>query len=144
MRAGIDYVGISVVFFCYDNRGRFLAGKRSANCRDETGKWDIGSGEVNIPEESPIQALKREIKEEYGIGIIKSEFLGNRYIIRKIDGETTKWLGIDFKVLVDANEIKSFETNKLEAIGWFTLHLLLMLMKHIHSFQYFWKNIKKN
>ena len=116
---GVDYPGIAVVFFCHDDRGRFLAGKRSAWCRDEVGKWDIGSGEFNPLYENASQALKRQVRKQYGVPIIKHEELGRRYVVRKYGNETTNWLCIDFKVLVNAQELKGNMSGKLEAIGWF-------------------------
>jgi hypothetical protein len=46
MNPGIDYVGITTVFFCHDGKGNFLFHKRSNKCRDEHGRWDLGSGKL--------------------------------------------------------------------------------------------------
>lgn len=42
MVKGIDYIGITCIFFCHDGNGKILMHKRSKNCRDEIGNWDIG------------------------------------------------------------------------------------------------------
>lgn len=44
MKKGEDYIGIAVTFLCHDGNGNFLFNKRGANCRDENGRWDHGSG----------------------------------------------------------------------------------------------------
>ena len=44
MQKGIDFIGITTVFFCHDGKGKFLMAKRSKNARDEHGRWDIGGG----------------------------------------------------------------------------------------------------
>ncbi|HET8708754.1 MAG TPA: hypothetical protein VFL85_00580, partial [Candidatus Saccharimonadales bacterium] len=44
LRRGIDFIGVSCGFLCHDGTGRFLMQKRSQNCRDEQGRWDIGAG----------------------------------------------------------------------------------------------------
>jgi hypothetical protein len=66
MDARKDYIGGSLVFFCQDKNGRFLMGKRSENCRDEVGKWDIGSRDFNLYEPT-INILRKGVREEYGI-----------------------------------------------------------------------------
>lgn len=64
MKKGIDYTGVSVVFFCHDCKGRILMAKRSQNCRDEKGKWDIGGGGLDFGENVD-ETLAKEIMEEY-------------------------------------------------------------------------------
>ena len=48
MKKGEDYIGVSVVYFCHDGKGNFVMAKRSENCRDEIGNWDIGGGGLNL------------------------------------------------------------------------------------------------
>jgi hypothetical protein len=48
MEKGLDYTGISVVYFCHDGNGNFLMQKRGKNCRDENGRWDIGGGALEV------------------------------------------------------------------------------------------------
>lgn len=42
MTKGADYTGVAVVYYCHDGAGKFVMAKRSGNCRDEQGRWDIG------------------------------------------------------------------------------------------------------
>jgi 8-oxo-dGTP diphosphatase len=122
-RAGIDYPGISVVFFCYNASGKFLMQKRGKTCRDEKGRWDIGGGAVRFYEKVN-EALSREIKEEYCTDIIYSEFLGYRDVHRENDGIKTHWVTHDFKVFVNKFRVRNGEPDKFDEIGWFRLNNL--------------------
>jgi|SRR3989344_493947 len=130
MKKGIDHIGVGVVFFCHDRKGKVLLSKRSKNTRDEHGKWDPGGGSIELGE-NVFDALKREIKEEYCTNVLKSEFLGFRDVHR-IDekGNKTHWIVLDFKVLVDKNKAKNGVPAKHTEIGWFALN---NLPKPLHS-----------
>lgn len=120
---GVDYVGVSVCFFCHDGDGNFVMAKRSTNTRDEHGKWDIGSGGLEF-EDSVIDTLVKEIKEEYCADVLEHEFLGYRDAMRTHNGVPTHWIGLDFKVLVDHAQVKNGEPHKFDAVEWFTLDTL--------------------
>ena len=32
LQGGVDYIGVTVVFYCHDGKGNFLMHKRSKNC----------------------------------------------------------------------------------------------------------------
>lgn len=66
---GVDYTGVSVVFFCHDGKGKFLMAKRSVNTRDEHGRYDIGAGGVEFGHTIE-ETLRKEIKEEYCTDIL--------------------------------------------------------------------------
>jgi 8-oxo-dGTP diphosphatase len=51
MIRGIDYIGITCVFFCHDGKGNILLHKRSEKCKDEQGNWDCGGGALEFGEE---------------------------------------------------------------------------------------------
>jgi ADP-ribose pyrophosphatase YjhB (NUDIX family) len=123
MKKGIDYIGVCVVFFCHDGEGNFLMAKRSKNCRDEHGCWDIGGGALELGDNVE-KRLKDEIKEEYCTDIVDYEFLGFRDVHRESDGVKTHWIGIDFKVLVDKIQVKNGEPHKFDEISWFSLESL--------------------
>jgi 8-oxo-dGTP diphosphatase len=123
MNPGIDYVGVTTVYFCHDGKGNFIMGKRSRNSRDEHGIWDIGGGKLEhgtTVEEN----LKREIAEEYGTDVLSYEFLGYRDTHREHEGQKTHWIALDFKVLVDPHKVKNNEPHKFDDVGWFTLETL--------------------
>lgn len=123
MKPGIDYIGITTPFYCSDGKGLFLLHKRSKNCRDEHGRWDPGSGQLNFgctPEENVL----REVAEEYGCKGEIQEQLPIHSIFREWDGKKTHWLAIPFFVKVDPEKVKNNEPEKIDEIGWFSLDKL--------------------
>ena len=120
MIKGIDYIGVTTVFFCHDGNGRFLMALRSKNARDEQGRWDIGGGGLEFGE-TVEGTLKKEIKEEYCTDVIDFEFLGYRDIHREQDNKKTHWIGLDFKVQIDPKKVKIGEPHKFDDLQWFTL-----------------------
>ena len=120
MQKGIDFTGVSVVFFCHDGKGNFLLSKRGRNARDEHGTWDPGGGALEFGEDV-IGTLKKEIMEEYCADVLTHEFLGFRDVHREFDGKKTHWLALDFKVLVDSSKTRNGEPHKMDEIGWFRL-----------------------
>ncbi|HVZ67051.1 MAG TPA: NUDIX domain-containing protein [Patescibacteria group bacterium] len=124
MRAGIDHIGVAVVFHCHDGKGNFVLSKRSKKSRDEIGRWDPGGGGVEVGE-PVLEALAREIKEEYGADVLDQEFLGIRDVHRVDEkGRKTHWITLDYKVLVDRNQVKNMIPEKHDELGWFTLKTL--------------------
>lgn len=120
MKKGLDYTGVTVVYFCHDGDGRFIMNKRSQSCRDEHGCWDPGGGGVEFGDTIE-QTIKKEIQEEYCTDVLDYEFLGYRDVHREHGGNKTHWIALDFKVLVDPKKVANGEPSKFEAIEWFTL-----------------------
>lgn len=119
MKKGIDFTGISTVFFCHDGQGNVLLNKRSQQCRDEQGCWDTGGGGLEFGL-SPEENLRKEIKEEYGVEVIECSLLGHRNVKRKlIDGTPTHWIAFDYLVLIDRDKAILGEPESMEAIEWF-------------------------
>ena len=116
---GLDFTGISVIFFCHDGKGNYLLAKRSRQARDEKGCWDVGGGGLEFGD-SLEDTIKREIKEEYDLEILDYEFLGFREVHRQTAGRTSHWLALDFKVLVDPGKAKINEPHKFDELGWFS------------------------
>ena len=130
MKKGIDHIGVTVTFSCHDGKGNFVMSKRTEKTRDEHGKWEFGGGGVNF-NESVINALKREVKEEYCTNIKKIEFLGYRDMHRADEkGRKTHWIGLDFKVLVNKDRVKNGDPKKISDIIWVRLN---KLPKPLHS-----------
>lgn len=123
MRPGIDYIGITTPFYCNDGKGLFLFHKRSTNCRDEQGRWDPGSGKLELgltPEENAI----KEVEEEYGcVGEIQGKIPAHS-IFRDFNGKKTHWLALPFFVKVNPSAVKNNEPEKIDEIGWFPLNKL--------------------
>jgi 8-oxo-dGTP pyrophosphatase MutT (NUDIX family) len=123
MQKGVDFIGVSVVYFCHDGKGKFVMAKRSQNARDEQGRWDIGAGGIEFGDTAE-QTLRKEIKEEYCADVLDFEFIGYRDVHREQNGKSTFWLALDFKVLVNPDQVKIGEPHKFDEIKWFTLNNL--------------------
>ena len=117
MQAGIDYPGVAVAFLCHDGDGRYALNKRSENCRDEHGRWDLGSGSIEFGE-TVEDALVREVREEYSVDIIHQTFLGVRTLLRTHQGTPTHWIGVDYLVQIPS-AIVNGEPHKFDEMAWF-------------------------
>lgn len=119
MQKGIDFIGITVCYFCHDGEGNYLLNLRSKNCRDEHGRWDFGGGGLEF-DQNVEECLKQEILEEYCTPVLEHEFLGYRDFFRETpEGKKTHWVALDFKVLVDREKVKNGEPNKFDKVEWF-------------------------
>ena len=120
MKKGEDYTGVTIVYLCHDGKGNYLLNKRSENCRDEQGRWDIGGGGLEFGD-TVENTLRKEIKEEYSTDVLDFEFLGYRDVHRENDGKKSHWIALDFKVLVDRAKVKNGELYKFEEVRWFKI-----------------------
>lgn len=129
MKKGVDYTGVTVVYFCHDGQGNVIMAKRNKNTRDEHGKWDIGGGGLEFGDTIE-DTLKREIKEEYCTEVLEYEFLGFRDVHRENQGQKTHWVALDFKVLINPKMVKNGEPHKFSEVVLFRLD---NLPKLVHS-----------
>lgn len=116
----MDYIGISTPFYCNDGKGNFLLHKRSKNCRDEQGRWDPGSGQLEHGATVEENVL-REVMEEYGCRGEIQERLPAHDIFRELDGKKTHWLAVPFFVKVNRADVRISEPDKMDEIGWFRI-----------------------
>lgn len=119
MKKGVDYIGVTVVFFCHDGKGNLLMHKRSKKCRDEVGRWDVGGGSMKVGETFE-QAVLREIKEEYCCVPKNLVFVKANNVLRKNRQENTHWVAIIFAATVNPKQVKIGDPDKIDAIGWFS------------------------
>jgi 8-oxo-dGTP pyrophosphatase MutT (NUDIX family) len=121
LKRGVDFIGVTCSFVCYDDKGRVLLHKRSKHCRDEQGRWDNGGGAHEFGD-SIEDTVRREIKEEYGADAKELRFIKIKDLHRQLDdGAPTHWLGILYAVRLDPAQAKNNEPHKIDDIGWFTL-----------------------
>ncbi len=121
MKKGVDYTGIGVVFACHDGNGKFLFAKRSANCRDGQGAWEIPAGGVEYGERI-LDALARELKEELNVVARKTEFIGYKDVVQREKDRVLKhWVVLQFLVEVDPIEVSIGEPDMCDGIEWRTL-----------------------
>lgn len=118
MKRGVDFIGVTVVFFCHDGKGKLLMYLRTDKCRDEHNTWDVGGGSMEFGETFE-QAVRREVKEEYGAEAINLNFIRANNVVRKHNGTPTHWIALIFAVQVDPSEVKIGEPEKMGEIGWF-------------------------
>ena|SRR3989344_4174262 len=119
MKKGVDYIGVTCVFFCHDGQGKFLLHKRSGKCRDEVGNWDCGGGALEFGEDFET-AVRREIKEEYCTDVVELKFLTVTNVLRKNGDENTHWIALIFAAQVIPEQVKIGEPDAMEEIGWFS------------------------
>ncbi len=135
MKPGVDYIGISTPFYCHDGENNFLLHKRSQQCRDEVGKWDPGSGQLEFgltPEENVL----KEVTEEYGCQGKILEKLPAHSIFRMHNNQPTHWLAIPFFILVNREEVKINDPLKIDEIGWWRLDKLPQPLHQGFSFTF--------
>lgn len=123
MKPGLDYIGITTPFYCTNGQGAFVLHKRSHDCRDEIGRWDPGSGQLEFGL-SPQDNVLKEVAEEYGC---QGQIIGSlrpHSIFRQLNNQVTHWLAIPYFVLVRADEVKINEPAKMDDLGWFRLEAL--------------------
>lgn len=138
-KVGEDYIGVNCVFFCHDGHGKIVFHKRNGNCRDEANTWDCGGGTLEFGE-SFEDALRREVREEYGAEVLDIKYLGTRNVLRtNKSGKTTHWVANGFAVLVDHEEVIVGEPDKMDGLGWFSLDELpaplhSQIAEHIEKF----------
>ncbi len=127
MKTGIDCIGVSTSFYCYDGRGRWLLHKRSENCRDEKGVWDSGGGKLEFGLTLEENVLK-EIREEYGCEATIQEQLPAITLLRTSpDGIPSHWIVIPHILLINDDNLKNVrigDSEKMIEIGWFTFENL--------------------
>ena len=124
LRRGIDFIGVTCSFICHDGNGQILMHKRSKNCRDEHGTWDIDGGAHEFGDRAE-QTIIREIKEEYGTKAFNLQFIKVFDAHRQLaDGTPTHWVSILYAAQVDPKKAKNNEPFKIDEIGWFSFEQL--------------------
>lgn len=122
MKQGIDYIGVSVGAMILNDQGEILLAKRSQTVKNERGCWENPGGSVEFGETLQ-SAVRREIKEEFGIEIeLLEQFPAADHLI---PNEKQHWLATTFLVKIKAGQTpKIMEPDKCDEIGWFSLDAL--------------------
>ena len=123
MKAGVDYTGVTVSFYCHDGKGNFLLHKRSQTCRDEQGTWDFGGGKLEFGEDLE-DAVLREVREEYCCEGEIQEKLPAVSRIRDNHGVKTHWVSVSYIIKVEPEDARIGEPDDMDEIGWFRLDAL--------------------
>ena len=117
MKRGIDHIGVGVGAILVDDAGRLFLSRRGPLAKNERGLWEFPGGSVEF-NETLADALKREMREEYGVEIAVGELLDVVDHILRAEGQ--HWVSPTFVCRITAGEPAILEPGKCAAIGWFT------------------------
>lgn len=119
MKAGINYIGVSVGATIINKKGEILLLKRSQNAKNEKGKWEAPGGAVDFWEKRE-DAIKREMKEELDVNIEIIELL--QVVDEFLPKDKQHWVGTSYLVKIKGKrKPRIMEPNKHDEIGWFSL-----------------------
>ena len=118
MKRGIDYIGVGVGAAIFNEEGKLFITLRGEKAKNERGKWEIPGGSVEFGETLE-QAIRREVKEEYGIEIEVMELLG--VCDHLIPDEHQHWVSPTYICKIVKGTPKILEPDKCAGIGWFTI-----------------------
>ena len=116
MKRGIDYIGVGVGAIIIDKQGRLFLARRGAKAKNERGLWEFPGGSVEFGETME-SALRREMREEFGIEIIVGKLLDVVDHILKEEGQ--HWISPTFLCTIAVGEPCIMEPEKCAEIGWF-------------------------
>jgi len=138
MKAGKNYIGVSVGAFITNDKDQVLLVKRNKKARNDEGRWKLPGGKVEFGETRK-EAIIREIQEELGIT------MKNIVLLHAVDeffnNKKEHWLASIYLYslkLKDKPENK--EPHKHDSIGWFNINKLpnphsLMLKENIKEYK---------
>ncbi len=118
MRRGVDYIGVGVGAVIVDDAGWLFLARRGPAAQNERGLWEFPGGAVEFGERLS-EALRREIREEYGIEIEVGPLLD--VVDHLLPEEGQHWVSPSFICRIVAGEPAIREPAKCSEIGWFAL-----------------------
>lgn len=116
MKRGIDYIGVGVGAIFVNDLGQLFLAKRGTMAKNERGCWEFPGGSVEFGE-TLAEALKREMREEYGIEISDGELLDVADHILPDEGQ--HWVSPTYICRIQSGEPRILEPEKCAEIGWF-------------------------
>jgi 8-oxo-dGTP diphosphatase len=116
MKRGIDYIGVGVGAIIVANDGRLFLARRGPKAKNERGLWEFPGGSVEFGE-TLAEALKREMREEFGIEISVGELLD--VVDHILPEEGQHWVSPAFICSIASGEPLIQEPEKCAEIGWF-------------------------
>ena len=118
MRPGVDYVGVGVGAVIVDNQGRLFLSRRGPKAKNERGLWEFPGGSVEFGETLG-EAIRREMREEYGVEIDVGELLD--VVDHILPDEGQHWVSPTYLCAITAGEPAIREPGKCTEIRWFSL-----------------------
>ena len=116
MKTGVDTIGVGVGALIVDPQGRVFMARRGPQARNERGLWEFPGGKVEFGERLA-DALRREIREEYGVEIAVGRLLDVADHILPEEGQ--HWVSPTFICQIVSGEPAIREPSKCTEIGWF-------------------------
>ncbi len=121
VRVGFDVIGVGVGAMIFNELGEVFLSQRGPLAKNERGTWEFPGGGVEYGEKL-IDAIRREINEEYGMMIAITELLSVDDHILPNEGQ--HWVSPTYLARHVSGEPRILEPGKCSALGWFTLDQL--------------------
>lgn len=115
---GRDYIGVGVGALVTNSAGRLLLAQRGPTARNESGTWEFPGGEVTYGE-TLSDAIRRELREEYGIEIRVTGLLG--VFDHILPEERQHWVSTTYLATLVSGTPSPLEPGKCTAVDWFDL-----------------------
>lgn len=119
MIRGVDYIGVGVGAIMINERGELFLAKRGPKAKNERGLWEFPGGSVEFGE-TLANALKREMREEFGIEIEVGRLVDVADHI--LPEEDQHWVSPTYLCRIARGEPVILEPEKCSGIGWFAPH----------------------
>ncbi len=116
MKPGVDFIGVGVGAVIVDPLGRLFLAKRGEKAKNERGCWEFPGGSVEFGE-TLADALKREMREEYGVKILVGHLLD--VVDHILPQENQHWVSPTYICRITRGEPRIIEPEKCAEIGWF-------------------------
>jgi mutator protein MutT len=118
LKRGVDYIGVGVGAILVNEKAQVFLAKRGPLAKNERGLWEFPGGSVEFGERLA-DALKREMREEYGVEIEVGALLD--VVDHILPSEGQHWVSPTFICKIISGEPIIQEPGKCNAIGWFDL-----------------------
>jgi len=116
LRRGTDYVGVGAGAIIVNEQGQLFLARRGPEAKNECGLWEFPGGAVEFGEQLA-EALRREMREEYGIEIAVGELLD--VVDHILPAEGQHWVSPTFICTIVSGTPAIHEPGKCSQIGWF-------------------------
>ena len=117
-RIGFDVIGVGVGAMVFNDAGEVFLAQRGPQAKNERGTWEFPGGGVEFGEKL-VEAIQRELMEEYGMVIEVTDLLGVDDHILPDEGQ--HWVSPTYLARHVSGQPQILEPGKCAAIGWFRL-----------------------
>ena len=119
MKRGVDYIGVGVGAIIVNENGQVFLARRGPLAKNERGLWEFPGGSVEFGEKLA-DALRREMREEFGIEIVVGELLD--VVDHILPDEGQHWVSPTYICQIKSGIPVIQEPGKCSEIGWFDPH----------------------